>query len=104
MRACSSRPPCNTEVPIVVVKEAGEGVLARGTPHCNSAPTAAGAGKPDHNPSANKPGSEDDEHDACTPQFWWLPWRLDFCQELEELHESPCMGAADALGLKPRRR
>ena len=50
---------------------------------------AAGAGKPDHNPSANKPGSEDDEYDACTPQFWWLPWRLDFCEELEDLHEGP---------------
>lgn len=58
---------------------------ARGTPHCNSAPAAAGAGTSAYSPSANTSGAEDDEHEAWAPK----PRGVDFPEKLKDLRAGP---------------
>jgi len=61
---------------------------ARGTPHCNNAPAAAGAGTSAYSPSTNISGAEGDEHEAWAPKLLGV----DFPEKLKDLRVGPWEG------------
>ena len=65
------------------------GALAGGTPRCNSASAAVGAGRPARSPSANKPDSGDHEPAAGIPVVGEFFCPLDFREGLKDLRKGP---------------
>ncbi|HEX2696401.1 MAG TPA: hypothetical protein VHM28_01755, partial [Anaerolineales bacterium] len=61
---------------------------ARGTPHCNNAPAAAGTGTSAYSPSTNISGAEGDEHEAWAPKLLGV----DFPEKLKDLRVGPWEG------------